>query len=44
MRAVRTDRKLKLEEEFVGGSVAIFSAAQLAANLAELARPERQVG
>ena len=43
MRAVRANRELELEQEFVGRrALGIIGAPILAADLAELARPERQ--
>src|SRR6187549_2477705 len=42
MRAVRANRKLELEQELVRGRIlCIFRATQLAADLAEFARPVR---
>src|SRR4051794_28982620 len=43
MRAMRSDRKLELEQEFVGGfRFGVTRAPILAANLAELTRPVGQ--
>src|SRR5215211_5542921 len=45
MRAVRADRELQLEQELVGSrSVRVVRPPVLAAQLAELARPERDQG